>query len=1037
MKKFTLLGALLVATTMQAQKTFYWPGQRVSELTDGQQYFIYNTGYDPSSNPNDRGSFIYAQEKADFGTVNPKKYANEFITNNANYVFTITNKEGNVYQIKNASGSWINFTGRPSETAVDFYIQPWATSTASKANIQAKGDDGTLISDLNTAKVWTVTNNASNSNAWNGNGGFTTWSNAHPYAFYEINTIDYTANELEAIQNSKSADGFILDLSYQLQTVYGLVQNGDKFYSNYKQSGEGSYDALIDNDPSNYFHSAWDDSKGEASDPAHYLRAELSNAVNSFRFIYGRRDGASNNFPTRIKIEGSNDDQNYSPITTIETGLPTNQTNNFYYVSDEITSGIAYKYIRFTPTETTSSSRFFHIGSLFILQTDENVNQACEAMQQIVELSDLSIKENETKKAAATAYTAYNNAKSVINTLTKIIKIAPANTSEVIFGKETIEYKPLTEDTYTFTLPTYAFRNYVNINVVGATASVEDNTVTLSSLTNNVTVKIIYEDALPFTVSENFENATWQQIKIRNGHFWTLSDDLSTATCTPQANDNPFDTRQMWCITGNLDDGFKIQNMAAGASKYLTYGANNPVMGNDENDLWTIANTSATDNAYEKAWCFAKKGTTSYINQSGTSLIYYGYPDAGSANLSVIKTAEEMNALKQPVVDQYTAEINERKENQARVGSISEATATELNSKLAEFDGNANATTFSAFINAYTNAEKKEFDPTKFYRIENAGTTGKYIVLGNDGLLTIENPNESNASELIKFESTATEGTYYIKMQNAYLGDFKNLSGRIGLEGQSAGDNLTYEKGTFSIETNVIKQAIKNVNNKINGYVNYDYFHYNANVVAWERSNPQTWWYLEEANTCKITISDAGYATINYPFAVELQDGLTAYTGGTISDNQIVLNAVEGRIIPANSPVILAGTAGTYTLTILPENTDAALASSLQGTLLSQTIDDATTAYVLAKPETKKVGFYLLESGETADRTIGANKAYLTVAAASIKAFTFDFGGTTGIENTEAVTEAEEYYDLQGRRVMNPTKGIYVTKSGKKVLFTK
>ena len=123
-------------------------------------------------------------------------------------------------------------------------------------------------------------------------------------------------------------------------------------------------------------------------------------------------------------------------------------------------------------------------------------------------------------------------------------------------------------------------------------------------------------------------------------------------------------------------------------------------------------------------------------------------------------------------------------------------------------------------------------------------------------------------------------------------------------------------------------------------------------------------------------------------------------------------------------------------MTILPENTDAALASSLQGTLLPQTIDETTTAYVLAKPATE-VGFYLLESGETADRTIGANKAYLTVAAASIKAFTFDFGGTTGIEKTEAVTEAEEYYDLQGRRVMNPTKGIYVTKSGKKVLFTK
>ena len=1041
MKKLLLISALMASTSMQAQNaesvTYYWPDQRVETLSSETQYFIYNTAYSEASNPKDRGSFLYAQDNAEFGTLNPKQYANAFITNNENYLFTIINKESNIYQIKNASDSWINFTGQPSESAVDFYIQQWANSNVAKSNCQAKQDDGTLTNDLANAKVWTVTDNAEGTTAWNGKGVFTTWSDAHPYAFYTVKSIDYSVEGSEAIEGSKSADGMILDLSYQLQTLYGLVKDANKFYSNYKQNGEGSYDALIDNDPSNYFHSAWDGSKGEASDPAHYLRAELSNAVNSFRFIYGRRDGASNDFPTKIKIEGSNDDQNYSPITTIETGLPTNQTNNFYYVSNEITSETAYKYIRFTPTETTSSNRFFHIGSLFILQTDETVNQACEAMQQIIDLSTLNIKDANTPDAAETAYTAYTKAQTAVNTQSRIITITPVNASGANIDETITDYCLLSENGYTFTLPTYDFRSYARIDVEGATASVQNNTVTLSAFTqNNVTAKIIYEDALPFTVSENFENAQWQQIKIRNAHFWTISDDLSTAVCTPQANDNPFDTRQMWCITGNLDDGFKIQNMAAGASKYLTYGANNPVMGNDENDLWTIANTSATDNAYEKAWCFAKKGTTSYINQSGTSLIYYGYPDAGSANLSVIKTAEEMNALKQPVVNQYTAEINERKENQARVGSISEATATELNSKLAEFDGNANATTFSAFINAYTNAEKKEFDPTKFYRIENAGTTGKYIVLGNDGLLTIENPNESNASELIKFESTATEGTYYIKMQNAYLGDFKEYGERIGLEGQSAGDNLTYEKGTFSIETNVIKQAIKNVNNKINGYDNYAYFHYNANVVAWERSNPQTWWYLEEANTCKITISDAGYATINYPFAVELLDGLTAYTGGTISDNQIVLNAVEGRIIPANSPVILAGTAGTYTLTILPENTDAKLASSLQGTLLPQTIEETTTAYVLAKPVTAtEVGFYKLND---TDRTIGANKAYLTVTApAGIKAFTFDFGGTTGIENTEAVTEAEEYYDLQGRRVMNPTKGIYVTKSGKKVLFTK
>ena len=73
------------------------------------------------------------------------------------------------------------------------------------------------------------------------------------------------------------------------------------------------------------------------------------------------------------------------------------------------------------------------------------------------------------------------------------------------------------------------------------------------------------------------------------------------------------------------------------------------------------------------------------------------------------------------------------------------------------------------------------------------------------------------------------------------------------------------------------------------------------------------------------------------------------------------------------------------------------------------------------------------------DRTLGANKAYLALPASMNHVRSITIGGpTTGIEDTVTDgTQAEEYYDLQGRRVLNPTKGIYVTKSGKKVLFNK
>lgn len=45
-------------------------------------------------------------------------------------------------------------------------------------------------------------------------------------------------------------------------------------------------------------------------------------------------------------------------------------------------------------------------------------------------------------------------------------------------------------------------------------------------------------------------------------------------------------------------------------------------------------------------------------------------------------------------------------------------------------------------------------------------------------------------------------------------------------------------------------------------------------------------------------------------------------------------------------------------------------------------------------------------------------------------------GTITAIDGVDVVTPAEptRYYDLQGRRVMNPTKGIFITNTGRKVI---
>lgn len=175
----------------------------------------------------------------------------------------------------------------------------------------------------------------------------------------------------------------------------------------------------------------------------------------------------------------------------------------------------------------------------------------------------------------------------------------------------------------------------------------------------------------------------------------------------------------------------------------------------------------------------------------------------------------------------------------------------------------------------------------------------------------------------------------------------------------------------------------------------------------------------------------AEYATIAAPVALNVPSGVTAYTVKV--DGEVAKLTELGDVIPAGVPAVIKGTKGTtYEFTFAPSGSTTN-ENDLQGVYVSTTIAENLTAYVLADGNSG-VGFYLLDG---TDRTLAANKAYLVLpaGAANVKAFILNTGDLTGIESVATGAEAEEYYDLQGRRVTKPTKGIYVTKSGKKVIF--
>ena len=157
-------------------------------------------------------------------------------------------------------------------------------------------------------------------------------------------------------------------------------------------------------------------------------------------------------------------------------------------------------------------------------------------------------------------------------------------------------------------------------------------------------------------------------------------------------------------------------------------------------------------------------------------------------------------------------------------------------------------------------------------------------------------------------------------------------------------------------------------------------------------------------------------------------DANTTVFQAALSGDQLTLTVVPDREIPADKAVILKSSAATITLT--PATTTQTLSGNmLQGTTAELT-GAAGNIYVLNK-DSKGVGFYKLSTSGTID----ANKAYLTYSASARDFFGFD--ETTGISEKVIVNSEKfdgEWYDLGGRRIAQPTKGIYII-NGKKIVI--
>lgn len=202
---------------------------------------------------------------------------------------------------------------------------------------------------------------------------------------------------------------------------------------------------------------------------------------------------------------------------------------------------------------------------------------------------------------------------------------------------------------------------------------------------------------------------------------------------------------------------------------------------------------------------------------------------------------------------------------------------------------------------------------------------------------------------------------------------------------------------------------------------------------------------LYSKETFEVKINKYGYATLFLNKAVAVPEGLTAYYC-TVDGTAAVLHEV-GEVIPAATGVVLRGTANTtYTLTNTAEVNDMAEEIQAENRLMGYVVDTnvpmGTDAYYALNAKNGVVGFFIPQtvSEDRTAFTAKANKAYLklegtaNVQMLSIRQDTD--GDETAVENRLADSQTEEkvYYDLTGRRVYNPGRGIYIV-GGKKVVI--
>ncbi len=597
---------------------------------------------------------------------------------------------------------------------------------------------------------------------------------------------------------------------------------------------------------------------------------------------------------------------------------------------------------------------------------------------------------------------------------------------------------------------------------------------TMGNRDENYYITLSYNSDMPFTISSSTDNAHWTAMKVKRDNNWVYASTgastgamLSTAWpaeilfLSSSTYANIIDS-YLWAIVGNPYSGLQLVSKLSGKCMQLSGTGNGSAV--------TFAATTAANTYFDLVlnggnWYVKKHGTTNgYINKyaAGNQLKLWN----ADANISdpgsqfVFTAADALPELTAAMIPTSSSTVS------TYVGYVGDfdftgAAASDLTGE-ALFDAFKVKLQTGVYYKIRASRNDANKDQTKDHTYADTDyrwiSTEKTIASGTDG--TVQTGDErrllrvpATAAEvpmLWQFVPTTEGGTsYFITNANTGLrfAQYKTVNTAIDMPTQ---ENENWA-GQYTIEP--VSGTAAEWNLKTNGHclnafggckdANYttvaDY------LDESDLSDKGYNWYIIPTPTITLKVyNDTKWASVKYPFGVRLPEGLEAYIA-TTADNSAVTLVSIGSKVPANVAAFILDSNDTSTST----DETANYALTIDNTVTAETTDNKFEGTTCSRSGYTAGQFYglaanngtgkLLPNGASLT-TVPANKAYLPTAnvptVQGARVLTFRFGQQTGIEGITpdaAEGAATTYYDLQGRRVLYPTTGVYVTDKGQKV----